>query len=71
MSFLSDILTTSELDSMKSQVKNYLKVIICITIGLLIYSLINDIIKRYLYGFPSFVVKSLIAFLLLYGIVRF
>ena len=71
MSFLSDILTTSELDSMKNQVKNYLKVIICITIGLLIYSLIKDIIKRYVYGYRSFIVKSIFAFLLLYGIVRF
>lgn len=70
MGVLTNLLTTSELDTFKAQVKIYMKVILCITIGIMLYSAIKDIIKRYLSGYTSFVVKSIVAFVLLVVITK-
>lgn len=70
MGVLTNLFTTAEIDSFKFQVKVYMKVILCITIGIMIYSAVKDIINRYLSGYTSFIVKSIIAFILLVVITK-
>ena len=47
MGILSDMFTTYQTETIKEQLKIYIKVILCITVGLLLYSVIKDIVKRY------------------------
>lgn len=70
MGILSDMFTTYQTETIKEQLKIYIKVILCITVGLLLYSVIKDIVKRYSKE-KAFLFKSIVALLLIIIMIQF
>ena len=70
MGILSDMFTTYQTETIKEQLKIYIKVILCITVGLLLYSVIKDIVKRYSTE-KAFLFKSIVALLLIIIMIQF